>query len=89
MRRGEQGLEEWRYEYAADGALQREEYRVKGALVKVTRQGPDGTRTEELYREGQPFLRISYEGEEKIREEVLAGGEVVRVREYRGRQGAP
>ncbi len=86
-RRGEQGLEEWRYEYAADGALQQEEYRVKGAVQKITRYGPGEARSEELYREGQPFLRVTYEGEEKIREEVLEGGRVLRVREYRGKQG--
>ncbi len=86
VRRGGQGLEEWRYTYGPDGSLREEEYRLKGSLTRVTRYGPGEARTEELYRQEKPFLRITYEGEDKIREEVLAGGEVIRVREYRGRQ---
>jgi hypothetical protein len=48
---GTRGLEEWRYEYGPAGGLEREEYRVRGELTKVTRY-EGRVHTEELYRDG-------------------------------------
>jgi len=82
--RGGQGTETWSYSYDGSGRLIGEESRVHGELVKVTRYQENGIRVEELYREGSPFLRVTYAGGRKIREEVLSAGQVVRVREFEG-----
>jgi hypothetical protein len=84
-KRGPRGIENWRFEYGPDEELVREEYRVRGALERVTLysvQGGERVRVEELYREGQPFMRVHYQSEQKVKEEYLSDGEVVRVREF-------
>lgn len=83
--RGSRGIENWRYEYDPEGRLAREEYRLRGSLEKITlhsREGEKRLRVEELYREGRLFMRVHYRSEQKVREEFLEAGEVVRVREY-------
>ena len=83
--RGSRGIENWRFEYDPEGQLAREEYRLRGSLEKVTlysREGEERFRVEELYREGRAFMRVHYRSEQKVREEFLKAGEVVRVREY-------
>ena len=83
--RGSRGIENWRYEYDPEGRLAREEYRLRGSLEKITlhsREGEERLRVEELYREGRLFMRVHYRSEQKVREEFLEAGEVVRVREY-------
>jgi hypothetical protein len=82
--RGGQGTEAWSYSYDSSDRLVREESRIRGELVKITRYQEDGSRIEELYREGSTFLRVTYAGGRKIREEVLSAGQVVRVREFEG-----
>jgi hypothetical protein len=84
--RGSRGIENWRFEYGPEGRLAREEYRLRGSLEKVTLhslEGDEPIRVEELYREGRMFMRVYYRSEQKVREEFLEAGEVVRVREYR------
>jgi antitoxin component YwqK of YwqJK toxin-antitoxin module len=81
-RRSGQGTEVWNYYYDDSGRLVREESRVHGELVKVTRFQDGDTRIEELYREGSPFLRVTYVSGRKTREEVLSAGQVIRVREF-------
>jgi hypothetical protein len=83
-KRGDRGIERWLFEYGGEGELVREEYHVRGSLEKVTlysSQGEEARRIEELYREGRIFMRIYYEAEEKVKEEFLRDGKVVRVRE--------
>jgi antitoxin component YwqK of YwqJK toxin-antitoxin module len=82
-RRGPLGLEQWRAAYGEDGELIREEYRRRGALERVTLHEGEGRVVEELYRGGELFLRVTYVDDEKIREEFLTNGVVVRTREYR------
>jgi hypothetical protein len=82
-RRGPRGIENWRFEYGAEEEPVREEYRLRGSLERVTLySAQEQSRVEELYREGRPFMRVHYRSEQKVREEFLSNGEVVRVREY-------
>jgi YD repeat-containing protein len=75
------GLEEWRYAYAAGGELSVERYSRRGALEKVTTYLGGGRRVEELYAQGEAFLRVTWEGSRRVREEVLDAGQVVRGRD--------
>lgn len=84
-RRGSRGIERWLFQYDEEGEALREEYRVRGALESITEyRGQEGqrSRVEELYRDGRPFMRVHYRGEQKVKEEFLREGEVVRVREF-------
>ena len=83
VRNGPLGLEQWRYDYDQEGEPVREEYRRRGALVRVTLYEGPGLRVEELYRGGEAFVRVTYQDGEKIREQFLKDGAVVRTREYR------
>lgn len=81
-RTGTGGTEEVRTTWAADGTLEREEYFARGARVKnVITAGAD-ERVEELFDEGELFLRVHYRGGERVREEVILDGVVVRERTY-------
>jgi hypothetical protein len=85
-KRGSRGIENWLFEYGPETEEPvREEYRVRGSLERITiystREG-ERSRVEELYREGRLFMRVHYQGEQKVKEEVVRNGEVVRVREF-------
>ncbi|MEE9308870.1 MAG: hypothetical protein V3V57_15220 [Spirochaetia bacterium] len=83
-KRSVRGLEHWLFDYGPQDTLRREEYRIRGALERITIYSTDSgesSRTEELYREGQIFMRIYFEGEEKVKEEFLRNGEVIRERQ--------
>jgi hypothetical protein len=84
-KRGPRGIENWLFEYGPGEEPVREEYRVRGSLERITlysEQGKERFRVEELYREGRLFMRVHYRADQKVKEEVLKNGEVVRVREY-------
>ncbi len=84
-RRGPRGIENWLFEYGPGEDPVREEYRVRGSLERITlysAEGEERFRVEELYREGRLFMRVHYRSGQKVKEEVLRNGEVVRVREY-------
>ena len=84
-RRGPRGIENWLFEYGAGKEPVREEYRVRGSLERITlysAEGEERLRVEELYRDGRLFMRVHYRSGQKVKEEVLRNGEVVRVREY-------
>ncbi len=73
----------WRYEYDGD-VLRRERHLENGALVRtVVHTKGELTRVESLYRDGEETLRITYRGEERVREEIIRDGEVVRTRTFR------
>jgi len=76
------GLEEWRYHWGPDGKETREEYRRRGAQEKVTVFGTGNERTEELYQDGEPFLKVYYDGDRRTKEEVFEGGKLVRERSF-------
>ncbi len=83
IRRGPEGLEQWRNFYGEDGKRVRQEYYRRGALEKVTLFGEEKLTTEEFYRDGRPFLRVTTRDGEKLKEEFLRDGAVVGTREYR------
>jgi len=81
-RTGAAGTEEVRNTWADDGTLEREEYFVRGTRARtVIHTGPD-ERIEELYAEGDLFLRVQYRGGSRVREEAVVDGRVVRERTF-------
>ena len=81
-RRGPEGIEVWKYSYSDSGDLSREEYFRRGIEVKVTVHGEGKLRTEELYRDGELFLKVFYDGDTRLREEVYSNGGLQRERSY-------
>jgi hypothetical protein len=73
------GIEQWAYSYDAHGDLATEEYALKGSREKLTVYTEAG-RVEEMYAEGELFLKVTWEGESRVKEEVYEGGVLVRVR---------
>ena len=68
---GLRGLEEWRYEYDAGGELLRETYLSRGAVRRVRTHTGERAWQDELYRTGTPFLRVIYEADVRVREELI------------------
>jgi antitoxin component YwqK of YwqJK toxin-antitoxin module len=81
-RRGSEGLEVWKYSYSDAGDLTREEYFKRGILVKGIVHGEGKLRTEELYRDGELFLKVYYDADTRLREEVYSNGILQRERSY-------
>ena len=81
-RHGPAGLEVWKYTLGDAGKVTREVYSTGGILTKVTVYGADKLRTEDLYREGAMFLRVFYDGDTRVREQVFVDGAIVRERHY-------
>jgi hypothetical protein len=77
-----EGIEEWRYEYDSSGDVSSEKYFRKGSLEKVTVYTAKGERYEELYKDGELFLRAYYKDEVKTREQVYEKGILVRERSF-------
>ena len=83
--RGAQGIENLLFEYAPEDDLIREEYRIRGSLERITHYYPEGqdySRIEELYRKEEVFMKIYFRAGEKVKEEFLKDGQVMRVREF-------
>ncbi len=59
------------YEYDEAGDLLKTSEFVNTKLVKITEWRNDGLRVEELYKAGSPILRVFFENDKKIREEVI------------------
>jgi hypothetical protein len=81
-RRGPLGLEVWRYSLDDSGKVTREAYSVSGSLARMTLYGDGKLRTEALYKEGEVFLKIFYDGDTRLREEVFVDGVKVQERSY-------
>ncbi len=81
-RRGPGGLEQWLYTLRDDGTVSREEYSRRGSLEKVTIYVDAGHRIEELYSAGEMFLRVFYEADQRVKEEIWADGSLVRTRTF-------
>jgi YD repeat-containing protein len=79
---GREGKEDWRYTYDEAGLLLREDYYSKGRLEKSRVYTAEDTWYEEIYRQGEIFLRVYYENDRKVKEEFLSGGKVARERLY-------
>ena len=78
---GRSGTEAVDYEFGDGGRLVRERVRRRGRLVRVTSYPSPEERVVEVHAEGDTVLRVTWRGDEPIREELLRGGEVVRTRE--------
>ncbi len=65
------GIEEWNYEYNDEGDVTKEIYSFRGSIIKIIVYTDEETRYEEIYRQGKPFLRVYYEKEEKVSEELI------------------
>ncbi|MGA2639667.1 MAG: hypothetical protein ABSG21_02040 [Spirochaetia bacterium] len=79
-RRSSEGLEAWKYSYSDSGDLAREEYFKRGIREKVIVHGDGKLRTEELYRDDELFLKVFYDGDTRLREEVYSNGRIQRER---------
>jgi antitoxin component YwqK of YwqJK toxin-antitoxin module len=77
-----EGSESWSYAYSDSGDLSREEYSRRGTLVKVTIHGEKKLRTEELYKDRELFMKVFYDGDTRLREEVYSDGVLQRERSY-------
>jgi YD repeat-containing protein len=80
--RGPNGYEVWKYTRDGSGGVAREEYYLRGSLMKVTVNGEGKLRTEELYKGGKLFLKVFYDGDARLREEVYLEGVLLRERSY-------
>jgi hypothetical protein len=81
-RRSADGLETWRYTVDDAGRVSREEYFLRGSLATVTVYGEGSLKTEELYKDGEMVLRISWDGDTRLSEQVYLDGVLVRERRY-------
>jgi hypothetical protein len=79
-RRSQDGREVTTYGYGADGKLAWEEYRDRGTLRRRIVHTGDTSRYEDIIQSERLALRITYEGDVKVREEVMRDGKVVRTR---------
>lgn len=79
-RRSDAGIEEWAWIYGPDGSVEREEYLLRGRKEKVTVYGQAGERMEELYRDGELFLKVWYVDDQRVKEEVYEKGTLLRER---------
>jgi antitoxin component YwqK of YwqJK toxin-antitoxin module len=68
--------------YSEGGKLVREETRRDGELLLAV-DYVEGGRVEELYDGGVIFVRASYSGGRKVKDEFFAEGKLLRTREYR------
>lgn len=79
---GAGGTAEVRTAWSDDGRPVREQYVARGAPVKTVTYPAPGERVEELFADGEPFLRVYYRGDARVREEVILDGRVVRERTF-------
>jgi YD repeat-containing protein len=79
-RRSSRGLETWKYYLDDKGKTDREEYFLRGSLQTVTVYGQGKQRTEEIYKDEELFLKVYFDGDTRLKEEVYAGGKILRER---------
>jgi antitoxin component YwqK of YwqJK toxin-antitoxin module len=79
-RRSSRGMELWRYSLDDKGKASREEYFLRGSLQKVTVYGEGKLRTDEIYKDEELYLKVYFDGDIRLKEEVYAGGKVLRER---------
>jgi hypothetical protein len=81
-RRSSRGLETWKYALDDQGKVSREEYFLRGSLQKVTIYGLGKLRTEEIYKDEELYLKVYFDGDTRLKEEVYSGGKILRERNY-------
>ncbi|HUX12287.1 MAG TPA: hypothetical protein VMW87_04625 [Spirochaetia bacterium] len=75
--------ERWTYEYAADnGKPAQESYFLNGKLVEVVHYAEDNRSVRDRYRNGELVLKTYYNGERRVREELIRDGRVTRTLEF-------
>lgn len=75
--------ERWEYSYAADtDKLERESYFIDGSLVEVIHYGEGNSSVRERYRNGSVVLRTYYHGEQRVKEELVRDGRVIRTLQF-------
>jgi antitoxin component YwqK of YwqJK toxin-antitoxin module len=79
-RRSSRGIELWKYALDDKGKVSREEYFLRGSLQKVTVYGQGKLRTEEIYKDEELYLKVYFDGDARLKEEVYSGGKVLRER---------
>jgi hypothetical protein len=79
-RRSPRGMELWKYALDDKGKVNREEYFLLGSLQKVTVYGEGKLRTEEIYKDEELYLKVYFDGDARVKEEVYSGGKVLRER---------
>jgi len=67
--------------YSKDGTLIREETRMDGELLLIVDHIGDG-RVDELYDDGRLFVKATYAGGRKVKDEFYIDGVLSRTREY-------
>jgi hypothetical protein len=80
QRRTEAGIELQTFGYAAGGSLAWVEYRERGTLRSRAVYTGENSRYEEVIQSERLSLRVYYEGDQKLREEVVRDGKVLRTR---------
>lgn len=74
---------QWSYEYSENQDLLLTRYLENDALVKTTLHitgEPGITEIEDLYRDGGLAIRVRYNGQQRVSEEVFRDGEIIRTR---------
>jgi YD repeat-containing protein len=79
-RRSPRGMELWKYSLDEKGKVNREEYFLLGSLQKVTVYGKGKLRTEEIYKDEDLYLKVYFDGDTRVKEEVYSGGKLLRER---------
>jgi len=79
-RRSPRGMELWKYSLDDKGKVTREEYFLLGSLQKVTVYGEGKLRTEEIYKDDELYLKVYFDGDTRVKEEVYSGGKLLRER---------
>jgi YD repeat-containing protein len=69
------------YQYSEDGSVARAETRRDGILLLALSFIPGG-RQEELYEDGVIFVRATYLGGRKVKDEFFSDGQAFRTRDY-------
>ena len=81
------GERRWQYRYTDDGVRESVTLSENGELVEVSHLVLDpvdapADRMTELFNRGEPVLRVYYDGQLRLREEVIRDGAVIRTREF-------
>lgn len=79
-RRSVRGMELWKYSLDDKGNVTREAYFLRGSLQKVTVSGQGKLRTEEIYKNEELYLKVYFDGDTRLKEEVYAEGKLLRER---------
>ena len=75
-------------EFDSAGQPRFERWVEGGRLLRLISWSSATERSEEHYRNGRPYVRIYYRGQDRLRDEFLRDGRVIRTRVYQTAQPA-